>query len=210
VGSPSVSMPTSTTFQADCVEQMKKMPADSVDSIVCDPPYGLSFMGKEWDSFTDGQAMGEWCRLWAVEAFRVLKPGGHMVAFAGSRTYHRMAQGIEDAGFIIRDQMTWLYGSGFPKSLNVGKAMQAYKTTGSSSPTAQRKTAMGDEYEKTPLAGTPNYGVTGNFNKPETGGGGMTISDPDAQRWQGWGTALKPAHEPIVLAFKPITVGEEE
>jgi len=203
-------MPTSTSLLGDCIERMKELEPDSVDSIVCDPPYGLSFMGKEWDSFSTAQAMGEWCRRWSVQAFRVLKPGGHIVAFAGSRTYHRMAQGIEDAGFIIRDQLLWVYGSGFPKSLNVAKALQAFKTTGSSSPTAQRMTAMGEEYEKTPLAGTPNYGVTGNFNNPDTGGGVMQISDPDAQKWMGWGTALKPAHEPIVLAFKPITVGEEE
>jgi site-specific DNA-methyltransferase (adenine-specific) len=127
-------------IHGDCVEAMREMPEASVDAVVCDPPYGLEFMGKEWDRLTDQR----WHETWATEALRVLRPGGHLLAFGGTRTYHRLACAIEDAGFEIRDCLAWLYGSGFPKSLNLN----------------------GDR--------------------------------------EGWGTALKPAHEPIVLARKPL------
>jgi hypothetical protein len=129
-----------TLHHGDCYEVMKSMPDNSVDSIVTDPPYELGFMGKSWDSTGIAYSADMW-----AEALRVLKSGGHLLAFSGSRTYHRMAVAIEDAGFEIRDQIMWVYGSGFPKSHN-----------------------LKDE-------------------------------------WQGWGTALKPAHEPIVLARKPFT-----
>ena len=169
----------------DCLEVLSKMEDASVDAIITDPPYGLEFMGKEWDAPWKGdmrqpgdddfqvmanpygrskvrhgvssgygkntisnmQAFQKWTQKWAEECLRVLKPGGHILSFAGSRTYHRIASGIEDAGFEIRDQIMWIYGSGFPKSHNIG-------------------------------------------NK--------------AEEWEGWGTALKPAHEPIVLARKPV------
>ena len=100
----------------DCKEMMAKMPDNSVDSIVTDPPYGLEFMGKEWDKGVP--PIGYW-----LEALRIVKTGGYLLSFGGSRTYHRMACAIEDAGFEIRDQIMWVYGSGFPKSLNVGKAI---------------------------------------------------------------------------------------
>ena len=147
----------------DCIEVMKSLPDNSVDAVVTDPPYGMRFMGKEWDTFRQDKRgknqlinMGNgmkpldhyellefqsWNVLWAIEVLRVLKPGGHLLSFGGTRTYHRMACAIEDAGFEIRDQLQWIYGSGFPKSMNIGN---------------------------------------------------------------GWGTALKPANEPIVLARKPI------
>ena len=104
----------------DCIEQMQKMIDEGVqvDSVVTDPPYELGFMGKSWDS--TGIAFQK--ETWEL-AFQLLKPGGHLLAFAGSRTYHRIAVAIEDAGFEIRDQIMWLYGSGFPKSLNIGKAV---------------------------------------------------------------------------------------
>jgi site-specific DNA-methyltransferase (adenine-specific) len=120
-------------LHGDCLEQIKTFKDNSIDSIVTDPPYGLSFMGKKWDY--DVPSVDVW-----KECLRVLKPGGHLLSFSGSRTYHRMAVRIEDAGFEIRDQIMWVYGSGFPKSHNLG---------------------------------------------------------------EGWGTALKPAHEPIVMARKP-------
>lgn len=157
---------------SDCLAALKSMPENSIDSIVTDPPYGLEFMGKEWDGadgfrrslnaadagrenqfgrlskrgpeYRAGAAFQEFMTAVATEALRVLKPGGHMLAFGGSRTYHRLACAIEDAGFEVRDSIMWLYGSGFPKSRNL-----------------------------------------------------------DGQ-WQGWGTALKPAHEPIVVARKPL------
>ena len=105
--------------QGDCKEVLKSLPDNSVDSIVTDPPYELGFMGKSWDS----TGIANDATMWA-ECLRVLKPGGHLLAFSGTRTYHRMASAIEDAGFEVRDMIEWVYGSGFPKSLNIGKATQ--------------------------------------------------------------------------------------
>ena len=124
----------------DCLNWLKEIADESVDSIVTDPPYGLSFMGKKWDYDVPS------VEIWR-ECLRVLKPGGHLLAFAGSRTYHRLVVNVEDAGFEIRDQIMWVYGSGFPKSRNIGHK---------------------------------------------------------AEEWVGWGSALKPAHEPIVVARKPL------
>jgi DNA modification methylase len=134
-----------TLLHGDCVELMRGMPDNSVDAIVTDPPYELGFMGKQWD----GAGIAYSVEMWG-EALRVLKPGGHLLAFGGTRTYHRMACAIEDAGFEIRDSIHWVYGSGFPKSLNIGK-------------------------------------------------------QDGCEAWEGWGTALKPAHEPIVVARKPLS-----
>lgn len=131
----------------DCLTELKKIKNNSIDSIITDPPYGISFMGKKWDY--DVPSVDIW-----KECFRVLKPGGHLLSFAGTRTQHRMAVNIEDAGFEIRDMIAWVYGSGFPKSLNIGKEVE-------------RK------------------------NKNNT-------------EWEGWGTSLKPALEPITIARKPI------
>ncbi|TFD74711.1 DNA-methyltransferase [Cryobacterium fucosi] len=184
-----------TLYHGDCVEVMRSLPEASVHSIVTDPPYGLEFMGKGWDApwkaagavvrdpaterggFQDGNGgnaysrsrieygrggaastgFQEWCLTWAVEAFRVLKPGGHILAFGGSRTWHRLAAAVEDAGFEIRDSIAWLYGSGFPRSLDVSEAME-------------KRLAEADR-------GAPPAGA--------------------------WGTALKPAFEPIVVGRKP-------
>jgi DNA modification methylase len=183
----------------DCRERLRDLPDASVDSIVTDPPYELGFMGKKWDASGVAYDVGLW-----RECLRVLKPGGHLLAFGGTRTYHRMAVAIEDAGFEIRDSLHWVYSTGFPKSLNVGKALEAQAKTGSSSPKAQRKAAMGADYEPTPLAGTPGYGTTGNFAKKDTGSKPLAVTDDDAKQWAGFGTALKPAHEPIVVARKPL------
>lgn len=128
----------------NCLDILATLPDESIDSIVTDPPYELGFMGKSWDS--TGVAYN--VELWK-HCLRVLKPGGHLLAFGGSRTYHRLACAIEDAGFQIRDQIMWVYGSGFPKSVNIGKQQ-------------------------------------------------------GCEDWQGWGTALKPAHEPIAMARKPL------
>ena len=138
-------------LNGDCIEEMQKLIDDGVqvDSVVTDPPYELGFMGRSWDS--TGIAFQK--ETWEL-AYKLLKPGGHLLAFSASRNYHRMAVAIEDVGFEIRDQMMWLYGSGFPKSMNVGKAFD--KKLGNS-------------------------------------------------EWEGWGTALKPAHEPIVMARKPLS-----
>lgn len=152
------------------------------DAILCDPPYELGFMGKSWDS--SGIAFDK--EMWA-DLLRHVKPGGHLLAFSGSRTYHRMAAAIEDAGFEIRDMIEWVYGSGFPKSLNIGKAVDKIQ---------------GNERE--------DIGAGNDKGRTQTFGG----SDPIPTRvtkgtspYEGYGTALKPAHEPCVLARKPLEKG---
>ena len=115
----------------NCIDAISQIPDSSIDSIVTDPPYELGFMGKSWDSTGIAYSV----ELWR-QCFRVLKPGGHLLSFGGSRTYHRMACAIEDAGFQIRDQIMWVYGSGFPKSLNIGKSIEGLLTTGSANKTA--------------------------------------------------------------------------
>lgn len=169
-------------FHGDCFNVMKGFSDNSVDSIVTDPPYGLSFMGKHWDYDVPG------VEVWK-ECLRVLKPGGHLLSFGGSRTYHRMAVNIEDAGFEIRDQIMWVYGSGFPKSLNVGKAVDKM---------------MGNEREEIGLSRRHNSGEFGG-EKYGNFKGGIPIKTKGTSEFEGWGTALKPAHEPIVLARKPIS-----
>ena len=196
---------TDRLLVGNCLNTLKTLDDASIDSIVTDPPYELGFMGKSWDA----SGIAYQVELWA-ECLRVLKPGGYLLAFGGTRTYHRMAVAIEDAGFEIRDSIHWTYGSGFPKSLNVAKSIQAKKTTGKASPKGQRLAAMGDIYQATPLAGTPGYGTTGNFQNKDTGSKPLAVTDPTAKQWDGWGTALKPSHEPIVVARKPLdgTVAE--
>ena len=107
---------TAEIIHGDCIEVMRGMDANSVDAIVTDPPYGLGFMGKKWDELPPGEE-------WARECLRVLKPGGHLLSFGGTRTWHRLTVAVEDAGFEIRDSIAWMYGSGFPKSLDVSKAI---------------------------------------------------------------------------------------
>ncbi len=173
---------------ADSLEHMPTMEAESIDSIVTDPPYGLSFMGKDWDHGIPGEA------FWR-EAYRVAKPGAHLLAFGGTRTFHRLACAIEDAGWEIRDCVMWVYGSGFPKSLDVSKAIDK---------------AAGAEGE---IIGERRFGKTstGQANGWNTNHvastGKQTVKAPatdEAKRWNGWGTALKPAWEPIIVARKPL------
>jgi len=167
---------------------LREMSDNSVDAIVTDPPYGLSFMGKRWDYDVPS------VELWA-ECLRVLKPGGHLLAFAGTRTQHRMAVRIEDAGFEIRDMIAWVYGSGFPKSLDVSKAID--KAAG-----AERKVVGNSPFASRKPNGSG--GVTSVGLSP-TPGALMTAPATDAARqWAGWGTALKPALEPITVARKPL------
>lgn len=238
----------------DCIEGMKQLGDNSIDSIVTDPPYELGFMGKKWDN--SGIAYN--VELWK-EAFRLLKPGGHLLSFGGTRTYHRMACAIEDAGFEIRDQIQWIYGSGFPKSLNIGKAID--KNGGNQLnwfipyiiEVAKEKGIT--KKQLTDLFPSKNGNPTGwlynkikcqnitieQYNKikdflelpftsleeaerevigksktnktvyqrigSDNEGGEIDITAPatdQAKQWDGWGTALKPAHEPIVVARKPL------
>src|SRR6266403_107897 len=167
------------------------------DSIVCDPPYGLEFMGKDWDKGVPGVA------YWK-EALRVLKPGGYLLAFGGTRTYHRMACAIEDAGFELRDCIMWIYGSGFPKSLNVSKMID--KAAG------VKREVVGQivrgDVETAKTSGVTMAAADANKNNKAIFGYGVediTIPATDAaKKWDGWGTALKPAYEPIILARKPL------
>ena len=124
----------------DCLEVLRTLPAASVDAVVTDPPYGLAFMGKRWDY--DVPTVEVW-----AECLRVLKPGGHLLAFAGTRTQHRMAVRIEDAGFEIRDMIAWVYGSGFPKSLDVSKAID--KAAGALAPEGKNFRVDGGKAEQT-------------------------------------------------------------
>jgi DNA modification methylase len=246
-----------TILHGDCIEVLRTLPDSSVDSVCCDPPYGLEFMGKEWDApwkqapnswadrdaadhaqpenrgqtaspflaakvnkFAAGLPFQQWCELWATECLRVLKPGGHLLAFGGTRTWHRLACAVEDAGFEVRDSIAWLYGSGFPKSLDVSKAIDRSagaqrEVVGQSERVTPRRVETasgfnpgqlwrwGDEHwtwDDLPENGrayfTSRADMRGQITAPAT---------PDAERWQGWGTALKPAFEPVVVARKPLS-----
>jgi DNA modification methylase len=172
-----------TVRQGDCRDVMRAMTDASVDAVVSDPPYGLAFMGKGWDHAVPG------VEFW-VEALRVAKPGAHLVAFGGTRTFHRLAVAIEDAGWEVRDCLSWLYGSGFPKSLDVGKAHD--RAAGALPPESVRFSVAGRTDQNLPNPATKGY------NRPAP-------ATDLARQWHGWGTALKPGHEPIVLAQKPYT-----
>src|ERR1035438_7935520 len=223
--------PQITIWEGDCIDVLANFVENSIDAIVTDPPYGLEFMGKEWDapakmigsrkafpnrtegvfSQENGQAHSRgyaandstryqaWCEDWARECLRVLKPGGYLLAFGGTRTYHREACAIEDAGFEIRDSLHWIYGSGFPKSRDIGKAIDK---------------EAGAEREVTGIHPWAHVRGDGSDTQTDVYDGGattrrgpMTITAPattEAKEWEGWGTALKPAHEPIVVARKPL------
>ena len=176
----------------DCLNQMRILDKASIDSIVTDPPYGLSFMGKGWDHGVPG------AEFWA-EALRVAKPGAHLLAFGGTRTYHRLACAIEDAGWEIRDCVMWVYGSGFPKSHDVSKAID--KAAG-----AERERIRG---VRSAVVGATYAGDEWSREFKDS----VLSSDPiteAARQWSGWGTALKPSWEPIIVARKPLvgTVAE--
>lgn len=269
-------MPDVKLIHGDCITEMGKMEADSVDAVGCDPPYGLEFMGEDWDKFNSGHSRQEneitsisrgpdaykagtpfqqWTQLWAAEALRVLKPGGYLLAFGGTRTYHRLNCGLEDAGFVIRDTLCWLYGSGFPKSHNISKAFDKIggkdtqwfidyvikfckekgipkkdltalfpskngKMTGwlynkashSQQLTVEQYNKIKDflqlpfetiEEAKREIIGRGKAGLTSWFaGETEFD---LTIPATDiAKLWDGYGTGLKPAYEPIVLAQKPL------
>jgi site-specific DNA-methyltransferase (adenine-specific) len=188
---------TYTLHIGNNLDILPTLPDNSVDSIVTDPPYELGFMGKKWDNSGIAYSVELW-----TQCLRVLKPGGHLLSFGGTRTWHRVAVAIEDAGFEVRDSIAWMYGSGFPKSLDVSKAIDkaagvereivgitnqavgVYAHSGSGSP---------QDYK--------SYAIERSITAP---------TSPEAKQWEGWGTALKPAFEPIVVARKPLigTVAE--
>jgi len=164
-------------YHGDCKDVMKKFPDNYVHAIVTDPPYGLRFMGKQWDY--DVPSVEVW-----RDCLRVLKPGGYLLAFSGTRTYHRAVVNIEDAGFEIRDMIGWIYGSGFPKSRNIGKAID--EEAGA---------------ERNVLMEVPTYGIGGKqtYQGHADGSTAKTTAPATeaAKQWDGWRTGLKPAHEPI-------------
>ena len=284
----------------DCLEVLKTIPDNSIDSVVTDPPYGLGFMNKEWDSpeklraltqresdrsaerkaegksptdapfsksvppglaikgAKEGKWFQEWCELWAVECLRILKPGGHILSFSAPRTYHRMATAFEDAGFEIRDQLMWVFGSGFPKSHNIGKAIDkrggesigwfgdwlkewreennipqskiaelfpsksggltgcvSNWELGNNLPTNEQFNLICETFDlpfksleeaEREYIGTKTSGIGKAFTKDGWGSGHDEVEITKGNsEWEGWGTALKPAHEPIVMARKPLS-----
>ena len=211
----------------DCVEVMRGLPDNSIDSIVTDPPYGISFMAKDFDSPSkmlgqmstgheqrgafayggthsrgyadnDNQIFQAWSERWLTEAFRVLKDGGHIIAFAATRTVHRLTVAVEDAGFEIRDQLGWCYYSGFPKSMDISK--QIDRMAG-----AERE-VIGIDKTRHRVVKNHNQIAYSKFRQSDADKK-AEITKPateEAQYWEGWGTALKPSYEPCVLARKPI------
>lgn len=164
-------------IEDDCLKALAAMPENSVDSVVCDPPYSLAFMGRAWDKHDTPLAFQEWCHSWAMECYRVLKPGGHLLAFGGSRTYHRLAAGIEDAGFDVRDQLMWVYGQGFPKSHNLPGGMG---------------TALKPAHEPIALARKPFTGTVA-ANVEEFGTGALNIDGCRVSYEDGGSTASNPS-----------------
>lgn len=210
-------------YTGDCIEVMKAWPENFVDTIITDPPYGLHFMGKSWDKFggplghdhhkgherSGSMHAGEydfsrnpefqtWCAMWGREALRIVKPGGLALVFGGTRLFHRMTSGLEDAGWQIRDCLMWLYGSGFPKSLDISKAIDKAK--------GATRADLGPNPNQ---AGRTLDKRGGNLMTPkvvEDCGNHSRLTAPAtdlAREWNGWGTALKPAWEPIIVAMKP-------
>ena len=272
-------------IKGDCIQEMKLLDENSVDAIVTDPPYGLEFMGKEWDrlkkintgggikgelsgtgikrntvNYVAGSEAQEFHNQWATECLRVIKPGGFLLSFGGTRTYHRLVCGIEDAGFEIRDTIMWLYGSGFPKSLNIGKQIDKQPNTDinfkkwlkkyvekSSKTIRQLINECGfdfthyyridikkqetypseekynvlknvlflpDDYDYIVKNNCKERGYKENNFRGESSNKILKISgnslkdnpiSPEAKEWEGWGTALKPAVEPIVVTRKPLS-----
>lgn len=193
---PAILTEDASIYLGDCLDVLAEIPDNSIDAIVTDPPYGLGFMGKAWDDLPPGLP-------WAEECLRVLKPGGHLLAFGGTRTWHRLAVAVEDAGFEVRDSIAWLYGSGFPKSLDVSKAID--KSAGATREVVGER-SYGDGHVQRSKAPRFNGNAYANGElyveaevRPLT-----APATPAAQQWSGWGTALKPAFEPIVVARKPL------
>ena len=198
---------------------LKTLADNSIDAIVTDPPYGIGFLGKDWDSkkatettskltalhnlpsgmkhtsLADDLEFQFWLKELWVECYRVLKPGGHILAFSAARTYHHMAMSLQTAGFEIRDQIMWIYSSGFPKSQDVGKSIQRGLGV--------KETKSRPDLKKTGV-GLDNWSKNLDGGSSTESGEETVCTDAPALKWQGWGTALKPAHEPIALARKPI------
>lgn len=173
---------------ADSYQYLDTLSENSIDTVITDPPYGLKFMGKKWDY--DIPRVDFWEKV-----YRVCKPGAIMLIFGGTRTYHRLAVEIEDAGFEIRDCIMWLYGQGFPKSYDISKGID--KSLGVDRTEILREGAVYEEFED---KNTYGHGLNANFKPRQL----TKPSSDEAELWDGWGTALKPAWEPIIVAMKPL------
>lgn len=187
---------TNVVHTGDCFDILADLPAESVHAVVTDPPYGLAFMGRDWDDFSPKEYQ-QWCEQWADEIKRVLKPGGHLLAFSGNRTHHRLFTGVEDAGFEIRDTLTWHYGSGFPKASDISKTIdkradadrEVVGTKGdqrANVPSSEKRAERVKQAPRTPTE----------ITEPATNA---------AKQWDGFKTGLKPATEYVVMARKPFT-----
>ena len=175
----------------DCVARMAELPEGSIGAIVSDPPYGLRFMGKEFDDLGDGAAQQAWHARWLRECLRVLVPGGRILAFGGSRVYHRMAAAFDDVGFVDVGLEAWSYGSGFPKSHNTAVYADRILTEGRSRNIVRH--GVGN------LNGRFAEAADGFVSQSKA----HTVTTDEARRWDGWGTALKPAWEPFIVGKKP-------
>ena len=186
-----------TVHEGDCLDVLRQFPDEHFAAVVTDPPYNLSFMGREWDAHESPLAFQRWCEGWARECLRVLKPGGMMLSFGGTRTVHRLTCGIEDAGFEIRDGIDWLYAGGMPKGINVSKAIDRMagaerEVIGrSSAPSGAARVYTQDAWTRA------NRSTMGVLSAPAT---------DEARQWEGWNTQLRPSHEPIICARKPFNV----
>lgn len=198
---PVIAEARATVYLGDAVELLPLLPEASIDALVTDPPYGLSFNGHSWDdasgfreslphmdtsALTAPEVFEAWCSAWAAGALHALKPGAYVAAFGGARTWHRMVRGIENAGFEIRDQIAWLHTTGMPKSMDLAHAIDKH-----------RGACRTDRI----VQATDHDGVLGATRTVLSRGTPVT---DDAQRWDGWGTALRPAFEPIIIARKPL------
>lgn len=188
---------TDQIHHGDSFDVLEEIPNESVHAVVSDPPYGLAFMGRSWDDFEPKEYQG-WCEQWASKCLEVLKPGGHLLAFSGNRTHHRLFSGVEDAGFEVRDTITWHYGTGFPKALDVAKSIDEQQGE------KGHYESDGEETEGNRFVGqrrSENVGINGSEYVTQTN---------DAEKWNGWKTHLKPATEFVVVARKPFdkTVAE--
>ena len=197
-----MSLETNVVHAGDCFDVLQTLADESVHAVVSDPPYGLAFMGRDWDDF-EPKEYQEWCERWARECLRVLKPGGHMLAFSGNRTHHRLFTGVEDAGFEIRDTLTWHYGSGFPKASDVSKVIDkradaereviGEKTAPDGVPLADRVSHSGEEYDE----------ESADYADCKRDVYERAPATDDAKKWDGWKTGLKPSTEVVVMARKP-------
>jgi DNA modification methylase len=179
-------------INGDSAEVLKTIESNTIDAVITDPPYGIEFLGKEWDKNTGA------IEIWR-ECFRVLKPGGFLLAFSAARTYHHLATNIESVGFDIRDQIMWIYASGFPKAQDIGKSIQRRQGV-------EEYEGFVDTTKNAGFGQTDHARVRAGveWSTKATQVGKAKCTSPEAQQWSGWKTALKPAHEPIVMARKPM------